>query len=307
MAYSEVDLQLHDCRNRDRRRSTVLEAFNHPLHPKTNPGRSFVIFSTPEYERMEEEHTFEKGLRKPEGCDEELIANGSGNPEDDTTKAWVVGRGLQTSEDLGALDNAVELLLGAKENRTDTEVHIERLRPRVDGIKGGRCYPMANSYEKQRECMAPCANVKIGKEEGEVHKIAHDLTRATTKMAMRSMDEAPERIQTCLRDHANRLGLPCVGTDTNYAFHAIQLNLAPAKSSDSGRLGEHMGPFGDEHYDNNDCPPHYTCMVVGSQLPDNYHPGRFFLLRDGFFTRLECGSSFVFNGRNFHVGDAPHP
>lgn len=52
-------------------------ADNHPLHPASNPGRTFVVKIRPTVAAMEEAEQFEKGLEVPAGQKEDLDRQGT--------------------------------------------------------------------------------------------------------------------------------------------------------------------------------------------------------------------------------------
>jgi hypothetical protein len=121
-----VSLQLHALKQRHPRKPAIYQAFDHPLHPTINPGRTFVVLMQTTMQSMEDLRNLEDHLLVPNGQKENLdeqgtccngIANdlaqpiafigllqlvpgdylfardtrGSGDPEEDTVLVWVVG------------------------------------------------------------------------------------------------------------------------------------------------------------------------------------------------------------------------
>src|SRR6266498_4344472 len=70
-------------------------------------------------------------------------------------------------------------------------------------------------------------------------------------------------------------------------------------------LKDAMGEFGEKHCDKKDNPAYYTHMTAMSDLPDDYDPGRFFILYPGVFVSLENYKSINFSGLRFHGGTPP--
>ncbi len=70
-------------------------------------------------------------------------------------------------------------------------------------------------------------------------------------------------------------------------------------------LKDAMGEFGEKHRDKKDNPAYYTHMTAMSNLPDDYDPGRFFILYPGVFVSLENYKSINFSGLRFHGGTPP--
>lgn len=66
-----------------------------------------------------------------------------------------------------------------------------------------------------------------------------------------------------------------------------------------------MGFFGGAHIDTIDSPAHFTQMVVGSDLPDDYHPGRFHILGLGLYVTTWNHVSLSFSGLRRHGASGP--
>jgi len=66
-----------------------------------------------------------------------------------------------------------------------------------------------------------------------------------------------------------------------------------------------MGDFGGEHSDIGDNAAYYTHMTAVSDLPDDYDPGRFFILYPGVFITLSNFACINFSGLRMHGGTAP--
>ena len=76
-SYSEHDLNLHSKTDRDYRLLPIWEAFNHPLHPTSNPGRTFLIKLKPTTASMSALADFEARLEVPKGRKQDLDQQGT--------------------------------------------------------------------------------------------------------------------------------------------------------------------------------------------------------------------------------------
>ena len=151
------------------------------------------------------------------------------------------------------------------------------------------------------------------------------LLQTGAQFAMTSIREGPEEVLEHISVNAALINAPAMGSNDNIAYTAAQLNLSPAESHDSGmsasfaqydqgspftclqdgKLSATIGPFGAEHRDLKDNPAYYTHMLSLSDLPDNFDPGRFFILYPGVFITLENFACINFSGLRFHGGSPP--
>ena len=158
---------------------------------------------------------------------------------------------MQDQEDRDRLDRATNRALGPRASRTTHSVHMERFfNPVKDD---GRCYNVASSLERQPGIVAPTAQLKDGVHEGEVSGLSHDLTevsracrrcpsslivyavyQAVAPMAMRNMEQAPPSVQDAIRTRTETMDLPRIGGDCNWAFPALQCNVASVPEDSSG-------------------------------------------------------------------------
>lgn len=63
--------------------------------------------------------------------------------------------------------------------------------------------------------------------------------------------------------------------------------------------------FGSAHSDDIDSPAHFTHMVVNSDLPIDYHPGRFHILSYGVYVTTSNNRCICFSGLLRHGGSSP--
>ncbi|KAJ2918333.1 hypothetical protein MD484_g2073, partial [Candolleomyces efflorescens] len=321
----------------------LYEAVGHPKHPASNPGRSFVFNTLITHPSMQEWSQAGHSIKVPYSMNDEQLAatgwlqlidgdylwarniNGSGSPEDDVLVLWVVGSQIHSRLTRECLDRAMDGFLGPQDELTPDSVLFERLKPRPTPVGNStRCYTLGPSLEPNTDIEAPCANSKWRGELVDYHKLTTPLLKASTTLAMRSMEEAPPEVQEVLRQEFDRLGTGSIGCDGNYAFNTVQCNIAYAGEQSLARrlygtksliqtsvqgtaMTEQMGRFAHAHKDGKDSGARYSNLMRVSQLPDNYDPGRIFLSGLGVYTRLEQYRSLNFQGQRDHVGSPPTP
>lgn len=159
---------------------------------------------------------------------------------------------LQPATYRTALDQATHIALGPKAGRTRTTVAIDRYFKPVK--PDTRCFNVASSLERQPTIVAPTAQLKAEANEDEVRKISSRLTsvsfevsayfsmaqtltvspQAVAPMAMLNMEQAPLSIQEPIRRRTEMLGLPRVGSVNNWAYQALQCNVAAVPKNSSG-------------------------------------------------------------------------
>lgn len=66
-----------------------------------------------------------------------------------------------------------------------------------------------------------------------------------------------------------------------------------------------MGFFGGAHMDTLDSAGHFTQMVVSSDIPADYHPGRFHILGLGLYVTTHNHVCICFSGLRRHGGTGP--
>jgi hypothetical protein len=148
---------------------------------------------------------------------------------------------------MDALDRARDKFLGPEEDISKDSVRFERLVPKPKPVKEGtRCWTLGTSLEPNTNIEAPCANGKAKEGATEYHDIAQDMVvvsnqtsihvvantqknkQASTALAMEDMGQAPEGINEILKSEFVRHGMGPLGCKENFAYHAVQCNLAYA-------------------------------------------------------------------------------
>ncbi|KAJ2918799.1 hypothetical protein MD484_g1636, partial [Candolleomyces efflorescens] len=202
------------------------------------------------------------------------------------------------------MDQARDKFMGPEEEITEDSVHFERLDPKPNPVKKGtRCWTLGYSLEPNTNIEAPCANGKANGEAKEYHDITQALIMASTTVAMEDMEHAPEGIKEVLKSEFHRHGMAPLGCSHNWAYHAVQCNLAFAGKP----IGDQMGRFGGGHRDGNDCPGHFSTIVMCCKLPPNYHPPRLFFVGLGVYADLDDYDGLTFQGAYDHEGTPPYP
>ncbi|KAJ2921956.1 hypothetical protein H1R20_g15136, partial [Candolleomyces eurysporus] len=315
------DLTPLDLPGRHPRMPRLYKAKNHPQHPKTNPGNSYVFYTRPTEPRMhellqagesitldeeEELNPEAAGLLKVAPGDYVWTRNeaGSRRPEEDIATCWTFGRKNRDQAKMDALDRARDKFMGPEEDITPDSVRFERLDPKPKPVKKNtRCWTLGCSLEPNTNVEAPCANGKAIGEVTEYHGIAHDVVVASTSLAMEDMEQAPEGVKDVLKSEFERHGMAPLGCAGNFAYHAVQCNLAYAGRPMDQDMGRYAGP----HRDRGDCPGHYSTMITRSKLPRNYRPARMFLPGIGVYADLEDFDGFTFQALRDHLGSPPYP
>ncbi|KAG6818850.1 hypothetical protein H0H93_001053, partial [Arthromyces matolae] len=319
---------------RDERCPKLYEAENHPLR-NTIPGgrRVFFYIQDTSFAGMLAAYEAEQSMTIPYGTYDEVVAKGfqplepgdalfsrdmwgSGLAEDDVLQAWHTSKGIITPEMMCNALKARDAALGPAHLRTPSVTQQKngtyiggtafQRTDRITRLKSGSCYTLSNSYERPRNKMSPCKDIKMqGAEVTEHQKMRQDLISAVAPIAMASLREGSPEVYTQLEKHASLINTPRIGSDDNFAFPTSQLNIAPAGRAGEASLRLVMSFFGGEHFDFHDNAGYFTNIHVLSDLPENYDPGRFFLLYCGVFVQLSPNTNFSFSGLHYHGGTAP--
>jgi hypothetical protein len=207
-----------------------------------------------------------------------------------------------------------------------------------------RCYTIGPSAQTQPNLVAPVQSGKIYGEldedlmmrrhlcEVSVHGLIYMdilvdyLRQAGASCAMTSLRHGPLDAYRALQLQSDMINCPHISTDNNFAFPTMQLNSSPAKQEGSGKpmlyvwpievihqgdvtgstLKDLLGFFGGAHTDDGDSVGGTTSMTAHSDLPSDYHPGRFFLLELGIFVVLDNYTCINFLGLRYYGGTPPH-
>ncbi|KAJ2933501.1 hypothetical protein H1R20_g3595, partial [Candolleomyces eurysporus] len=320
----DSDLEPLVLKGRNPRMPRIYLAKAHPLHPRTNPGNSYVYYTRPTRPRMQELVQAGATILKGEGEEDERELSTDGmlellpgdylwtrnefgrrKPEDDVPVAWVVSAEKRSEQAKTALDNARGRFMGPEDKITEKSVRFERLKPTPKPVKKGtRCWTMGSSLELNTNIEAPCANGKWMGQTTKIHETTQDVISASMSMAMEDMAHAPAEVQDVLKADFERHGMAPLGCKDNYAYHTVHCNLAYAGISMEGQMGiQYARP----HRDGNDCPGHYSTMIMRSRLPANYHPPCLILPGLGAYSKMVDFQGLTFQALHDHLRTPPYP
>ncbi|KAJ6623732.1 hypothetical protein B0H10DRAFT_1943799 [Mycena sp. CBHHK59/15] len=172
-----------------------------------------------------------------------------------------------------------------------------------------RANTLGPSLESPTSIMAPVASAKMTK--GQMHPDVDDrqlLLKAVAPFAMGTMRQGPKHVQEKIKKHSELINKPNIGSTDNWAYATMQLNLAAAKMSTvdpeyaeaNTSLSSDLGFFGAAHVDKHDGAGYYSNMTCDHDIPENYEPGMFFILKLGVFIVLRKYSSMNFFGLRRH-------
>ena len=228
-----------------------------------------------------------------------------------------------------ARDNA----LGPREERTrnkasctnghyDGGIRFER-SARAIPVKNTRCYSIGLTYQVQPNLVAPSAGGKVRggglddelKERKFMVEVMmnfvlsiqsnHVISQASIEAACESQRHGVRETHDVLKEHAELINHPRIGSTNNFFYSSVQYNVAPAQPYNSNANLQDLGFFGSSHYDKNDAVSGYSAMIANSDLPDDYDKGSFFLVELGCRIYLESHVIAHFSGLRTHGGIAP--
>ncbi|RDB29331.1 hypothetical protein Hypma_015020 [Hypsizygus marmoreus] len=244
--------------------------------------------------------------------------NGKGDPMDDVLQVWVTGRTHFSPSERSALTDARDECLGPRHERSlappimnSGGMHVSGGLPIEQGqdVKSvkpdTRVYTIANSYQRGAARFSPASGSKMRGGLTENGRLRSGLLKASSALAKRSMEHAPMQVQEELRTHAALVNKPDLGIEGNYAYGTAQLNISVAKRKTQDTEMTDLGFYGKIHRDKLDHCAYFTHMVVHSDLPQDYDPGRFFIYGLGLYVVLENYTCINFSGLRKHGGQAP--
>ncbi|KIM84095.1 hypothetical protein PILCRDRAFT_6400 [Piloderma croceum F 1598] len=242
--------------------------------------------------------------------------HGSGIPRDDKTHSWLVARNTQTRETQKLIRRVIEKIVGDKDLCT-----LDKATPDADGVYTGgpqferhkravhvmgaeRAYTLGPSHERVPNCSAPHASGKMYEGEMDEHlNLQKNIIEMHATAAMAALRQGPVDLVENLERHAELIDMPRIGTDDNFAFLNMQLNISPASPASAAvTLASSIGIFGGDHIDAGDHEGTFTCAGVYSHLSSNCDPGYFFLLDVMVCIRLDSGVEILFSALRWHGG-----
>ena len=105
------------------------------------------------------------------------------------------------------------------------------------------------------------------------------------------------------RDRRMMLDPPLFGSDDNYSFSTMQINISPLDKSDLSSLGS----SGESHVDSHDDPMSLTLIICMSYLKPSTDPGKFYIGETRDWCALQPFSLLIFHGTGPHAGTQAIP
>ncbi|KAF9521659.1 hypothetical protein CPB83DRAFT_900448 [Crepidotus variabilis] len=300
---ARIILMVYDCR-----KSAMRKLFERSANSKPPAG---------------EEEAEQKGffLLRPSWDDRVVLRDkyGSGREQDDTIVSWATSKDEQSERipDFRALQKAI---LGDPSKMTRSKptngpdgslvggVNFER-HYRARSLKNGpRCYPLSTTVQVPKRTSAPGAQAKVFDiTKDDDANMRFDLLKMGSTSAMAGMWKGGAQLHDTLKTQASFTNLPRVGTDSNVAHPAFQLNIAPAVEPSKSKSAdiEALGKFGSAHVDGGDHPGCPTAMTILSPECAEVETEIFFVLDLGLGWFMEEFSTLFFSGLYYHGGCQP--
>ncbi|KIM71800.1 hypothetical protein PILCRDRAFT_16717 [Piloderma croceum F 1598] len=209
--------------------------------------------------------------------------HGTGDPREDKTHSWLVAKNMQTKATQELIRQVIKKIVGKKELCTSEKasqgidgtyaggLQFER-HDRAVHVAGAECaYTLGPSHERVPNRSAPHASGKMYEGEMDDHlELQKDIIKMHASAAMTALRQGPPDLLQNLENHAELIDLPRIGTDDNFAYPNMQLNISPvaplgSRSVDGG-LSTSIGIFGGEHIDAGDHEGTFT--FVGYPVRD---------------------------------------
>ncbi|KAL0566026.1 hypothetical protein V5O48_015990 [Marasmius crinis-equi] len=169
-------------------------------------------------------------------------SSGSGRDEDDRIISWSICPEDYRPEALQLIKSVEDRILGPLSDLTPERskkvdgkwvggTFFERTWRAENGVKGGRCYHLGTSYQKQPQTEAPTYGFKQRKgTDRDVEGLAlrRDLLRAAAMVAVDGLRKGAPEVLEYTNSQAEFTNAARLGIDENTAFTAGQLNIAPS-------------------------------------------------------------------------------
>ncbi|KAJ3537074.1 hypothetical protein NMY22_g5745 [Coprinellus aureogranulatus] len=184
-------------------------------------------------------------------------------PENDVVVAWMRAGDQLTDNELVGLREVRDRILGPRELITPGKPHIDESGAFVGGVAFER-----DDAANNKGMSAPHRGRKTYGQPLDPHaELVRDVLEAGASVGMDGLGRGPAKMEDLLKDRAEYLNVPLVGTSENIAFPSFQLNIASAVDSDSS--GPHSTPsrkpvanrYGSAHADCGDSASATTAMT----------------------------------------------
>jgi len=117
-----------------------------------------------------------------------------------------------------------------------------------------RVYSISTSYEKPTSIVAPCKNTKYYGEVTDRLQLCSDMVfvsfstivtccvvvvlmcyaKASTELMLETLNFLPPSVTEPIKMQADMMNIPTIGSDKNYVWHSMQVNVSPAKAFREG-------------------------------------------------------------------------
>lgn len=249
-------------------------------------------------------------------------SNGTRASKDDQLRVHTIGPDRCSAEELKELKEVRDEILGPRDKmgkgkaKYDSEAQTWRggiayeRNERAKCLQNGdRCYPLSTVYQVPRQQDSPASGRKdYGGTSLDSHSLlTRKLLRVGARMGMRGIEENPMNFARELAKRSSVLNLLPIGTGSNTAFHATQLNIADADEPDnahperSGRIVT-LGRAGFCHIDGGDSPGGKTAMLNLTEPHPDVEEEYFFIMELGLAIRMVPLYATIFSGLFFHTG-----
>ncbi|KAJ6629426.1 hypothetical protein B0H10DRAFT_1939814 [Mycena sp. CBHHK59/15] len=294
---------------KDGRTASLEDLYLVPDHPqRADQGHAYIYYQDTTPAGLAASWEEEKKLEVPKGSREQIMAMSYLELQDGDA-IWVADGKYFTLDMKEQLDTARDAILGPGicVGEPDQLGHPNRgtayeRSPTAKSVKEpARAYTLGPSLKSPTSIMAPVASAKMTK--GQMHPDVDDrqlLLKAVAPFAMGTMRQGPKHVQVKIKKHSELINKPIIGSTDNWAYATMQLNLAAAKcrlwTQVNTSLSSDLGFFGATHVDKHDGASYYSNMTCDHDIPENYEPGMFFILKLGVFVILRKYSSMNFFG-----------
>jgi hypothetical protein len=174
--------------------------------------------------------------------------------------------------------------------------------------QGTSSFTTAGTLQTNPFILSPTAHLsqRIDPKEGEedlVDLVASLNQRAATLGVYVVEQLFPPVTSLLQRDRHNMLDPPTFGSEENYSFSTMQINISPVTEGDLSSLGY----SGQSHIDQHDEPMSITLLMCISHLSPETDPGKFYLGETREWCALKPFSLVLFRGTGPHQGTQAIP
>ncbi|KZV59245.1 hypothetical protein PENSPDRAFT_672483, partial [Peniophora sp. CONT] len=244
--------------------------------------------------------------------------NGKEDGTEDVLQVLVLGDGQVLSKHITDLREARDDILGPRDERGPNVPRqgsggtaFERSGYADPVEDGARAYSILTSEQKVRgRTVGPGVSCKVRPQDRQAAGPTMRLKalKAAVNAGVAAAKYLPVRYQEALKTQAELVNAPRFGSDDNYLFSSVQVNIArPVPFKAAGQTLKDLGSFGKPHVDRGDMPEGFTSVQACSDLPPEIDAGQFVIIEIGVFIDLEGTVFALFRGVQYHTGCAPRP